>query len=206
MLAVAAAAVFLAGLFYRRIFAQVMPGRWKLLLALRTAAILLVVVLLFRPILSLEREELQRRAVVLALDTSASMSTADDATGATRFDQARALILEWSGRMRRDFDLHFVEFSERAAPLEHPGALSQLKPAGEATSLTRAMTAGARATAKRDIEGVVLFSGGIYNAAGDPVTAARELGGVGYARGGGHSLRESPPLPGGPGSGPGGPG
>ena len=119
MLAVAAAAVILAGLFYRRIFAQVMPGRWRLLLALRTAAILLVVLLLFRPVLSLERDELQRRGVVLALDTSASMSTADDATGSTRFDQARTRILEWSGKLKKDFDLHVVEFSERAAPLEH---------------------------------------------------------------------------------------
>ena len=65
MLAVATAAVLLVGVFYRRIFAQVMPSRWRLLLALRTVAILLVVFLLFRPVLSLEREELERRAVIL---------------------------------------------------------------------------------------------------------------------------------------------
>ena len=106
MLAVAAAAVVLAGLFYRRIFAQVMPSRWRLLLALRTAAILLVVLLLFRPVLSLERDELQRRGSCWLLDTSASMSTADDATGATRFDQARTRVLDWSARLKKDFDLH----------------------------------------------------------------------------------------------------
>ncbi len=192
MLAVAAVAVILAGLFYRRIFAQVMPARWRLLLALRTLAILLVVLLLFRPVLSLEHDELQRRSVVLALDTSASMSTADDATGSTRFDQARTRILEWSGKLKKDFDLHVVEFSARAAPLDHPGDLSQLKPEGKATSLTRALTAGARAASKRDIEAVVLFSDGIHNAAGDPVPAARKLGVVVHAVGVGNSLRNSP--------------
>ena len=34
-----------------------MPSRWRLLLALRVVAILLVVLLLFRPVLSLERDE-----------------------------------------------------------------------------------------------------------------------------------------------------
>ena len=57
MLAVALAAVVLAGMFYRRVLGQVMPSRWRLLLALRAAAILLVVLLLFRPILSLQRDE-----------------------------------------------------------------------------------------------------------------------------------------------------
>ena len=73
-----------------------MPSRWRLLLALRTAAILLVVLLLFRPVLSLERDVVQRRGVVLVLDTSASMSTADDATGTTRFEQAGPG--SWTGR------------------------------------------------------------------------------------------------------------
>ena len=71
-----------------------------------TGAILLVVLLLFRPVLSLERDELARRGLVLLLDTSASMSTADDATGATRFDQARSRVLDWSARLKNEFDLH----------------------------------------------------------------------------------------------------
>ena len=32
------------------------------------------------------------------------MSTADDATGATRFDQARTRVLDWSARLKQDFD------------------------------------------------------------------------------------------------------
>lgn len=192
MLAVAAAAVVLAGVFYRRIFAQVMPSRWRLLLALRTVAILLVVFLLFRPVLSLEREELQRRAVILALDTSSSMSTADDATGTTRFEQARTRVLDWSSKLKKDFDLHVLEFSERATPLDRPGDLARLKPTGEATSLSRALVAGARVVPRRDVEAVVLFSDGIHNAAGDPVATARKLGVVVHAIGVGNSLRNSP--------------
>jgi uncharacterized membrane protein len=192
MLAVAAAAVILAGLGYRRVFGQILPSRWRLLLALRAVAILLVVLLLFRPVLSLERDELRRRAVVLLLDTSASMSTADDATGATRFDQARTRVLDWSARLKRDFELVVLEFSDRAAILDRSGALARLQPAGEATSLTRALIAAARAAPRRDLEAIVLLSDGIHNAAGDPVAAARQLGVVVHTVGVGNSLRNSP--------------
>ncbi len=192
MVAVAAVAVVLAGTFYRRVLGQVMPSRWRLLLALRAIAILLVVLLLFRPILSLERDERVRRELVLLLDRSASMSTADDATGATRFEQARARVMDWSARLQRDFALHVLEFSDRAAALDRPGALAELKPTGESTSLTRALVAAAQVAPRRDVEAVVLFSDGIHNAAGDPVAVARKLGVVVDAVGVGNSLRSSP--------------
>ena len=168
------------------------PGIYAALLALRTVAILLVVFLLFRPVLSLEREQLQRRAVILALDTSSSMSTADDATGTTRFEQARTRVLDWSSKLKKDFDLQVLEFSERATPLDRPGDLARLEPTGEATSLSRALVAGARVVPRRAVEAVVLFSDGIHNAAGDPVAAARKLGVVVHAIGVGNSLRNSP--------------
>ena len=129
MLAVAAAAVILAGVFYRRVFGAALAIAAAAAAGLRTVAILLVVLLLFRPVLSLERDVVERRSVVLALDTSASMSTADDATGTSRFDQARTRVLDWSARLKKDFDLHVVEFAERAAAAASSRASSrQLKP------------------------------------------------------------------------------
>jgi uncharacterized membrane protein len=192
MLAVAAAAVVLAALAYRRVFGRVMPSRRRVLLGLRIAAIVLVVLLLFRPVLSFERDERTRRGLVLLLDTSASMSTADDATGASRFDQARARVLDWSARLKDAFDLHLVEFSERASVLEQPGELLKLEPKGEATSLIRGIVAAARSVPRRNLEAVVLFSDGVHNAAGDPVATARKLGAVVHAIGVGNSLRNSP--------------
>ena len=49
------------------------------------------------------------------------MSTADDATGATRFEQARTRVLDWSARLKQDFAVHVLEFSDRAAALDRPG-------------------------------------------------------------------------------------
>ncbi len=192
MVVVAVVAVGLARVFYRHILGQVLPTRWRLLLGLRVAAILLVVLLLFRPVLSLERDELRRRVLVLAIDNSASMSVADDATGTSRFDQARTRVLDWSARLGRDFDLRVLPFSDQAAVLEQPGALAALKPTGESTSLTRALTAAARVAPRSEIAAVVLFSDGIQTAAGDPVALARKLGLVVQTVGVGNSLKNSP--------------
>ncbi|MFO0892561.1 MAG: glutamine amidotransferase [Isosphaeraceae bacterium] len=192
MLSVAAAAILLVTFLYRRAFGRLSPSRRRWLLGLRIAAILLVVLLLFRPVLSLERDEVDRRAVVLAIDRSASMSTADDPTGATRFDQARTRVLDWSARLEKDFDLHVVAFADRATPLDRPGDVTTLQPSGEATSLSRALAIAAGAAPRRFVEAVVLLTDGVHNATGDPVATARKLGVVVHAVGVGNSLRGSP--------------
>ena len=61
MMAVAAVAVLLTAAFYRRAFGALGFRRWRLLLVLRAAAILLAVMLLFRPVLSYQNE-LERAA------------------------------------------------------------------------------------------------------------------------------------------------
>ena len=52
MLAVAAVAILLAGAFYYRAFGTLPARQWRTLFALRVVAILLVVLLLFRPVFS----------------------------------------------------------------------------------------------------------------------------------------------------------
>ena len=190
MLAVAAAAVLPAGAFYWRAFRGLRPWQWQALLALRIAAILLIVLLLFRPVFSLSKDVRQRPALVFLLDRSASMSIADGATGVSRFNQARGQIEKWWDRLGGDFDLHLLEFAEQARPLEGPQDLASLRPDGKATSLCRAMATAAKQFPPPGAEALVLLSDGIHNSAGDPVDAASKLGLVVHAIGVGASLRD----------------
>lgn len=192
MLVVLAVSVALAWAFYRRAFRRLSAGRWRTLFGLRTAAIVLVVLLLFRPVLSLEKEESRRRSVIVLVDVSASMATADDAAGMTRFDQARMRVLDWAGKLAKDFDLRLFAFAERATPLERVGDLARLKPDGQATSLSRALTAAAGAAPARDVAAILLLSDGVHNAAGDPLSVAAKLGRVVHTIGVGNSLRDDP--------------
>ena len=56
MLAVAAVAILLTAGFYYRAFRTLRARQWQMLLALRVVAILLVVMLLFRPVFSYQNE------------------------------------------------------------------------------------------------------------------------------------------------------
>ena len=189
MLAVAAAAMVLAATFYRRTFGTLKTRQWQILLVLRSAAILLVVLLLFRPVLSYHKDVQKQPAVIFLLDTSSSMGISDDATGVTRFNQARRRIETWWEELGESFDLHLIEFSERARPLEDVQQLSGLTAEGKATSLSRALVSAARKLPRRDVEAVVMLSDGIHNSARNPLNVAAKMGVAVHTVGVGASLR-----------------
>ena len=92
-------------------------------------------ILLFRPVCSYQNVSVERPALVFLLDTSASMSIADDASGQTRFDQARGKLQKWQETLKHDFRLLHVPFAQAAQPLESSEELAALTPTGKATSL-----------------------------------------------------------------------
>ena len=189
MLVVAAAAILLAAAFSWRTFGLLKARRWQILLLLRVAAILLVVLLLFRPVVAYHRDVKQRPAVIFLLDTSGSMGISDGATGETRFNQARRRIETWWQELGDSFDLHLIEFSERARPLDGVEQLAGLTPEGKATSLSRALVSAARLLPRRDVEAVVMLSDGIHNSARNPLGVAANMGIPVHTVGVGASLR-----------------
>ena len=190
MLAVAAAAIVLTGLFYYRAFRTLKRYQWQLLLVLRIVAILIVVLLLFRPVLSYEETKTERPALVFLVDTSASMSIADDASGAPRFQLARAKVEQWWDKLKTDFRLKVLEFSERAVPLERVEQLATLTPNGKSTSLFNAITSGAKS--ETGVQAIILLSDGIHNSAQNPLDAVKKLHGtVVHTVGVGASLRNN---------------
>ena len=59
------------------------------------------------------------------------MSIADDATGVTRFNQARGKLEKWCEKLKDDFRLLLIAFAERAEPLDGPQDLPALTPDGQ---------------------------------------------------------------------------
>jgi uncharacterized membrane protein len=191
MLAVAAAAILLTGVFYCRFFTMLKTRHWLMLFALRVAAIVLIVMLIFRPIYSYQRELANRPSLVLLLDRSASMSIADDASGVTRFNQARMQISKWWAKLKNNFDLHLIVFAENAQLVKDIKDLDGITADGKATSLSRALEAASQLVPKRDLEAVVLLSDGIHNSAHSPLDVAGKLGVVVHTVGVGASLRNN---------------
>ena len=178
-------------MFYLRAFGQLKRGQWQALFLLRCLAILVVVILIFRPVYSHQKELANKPGLIFALDRSASMSIADDASGVSRFDQARGQIERWREKLRNDFDFRLVEFAEHAREVKDFSELKTLAPDGTSTSLAGAIAVAAQQMPRSDVEAVVLFSDGINNSARNPLEAADKAGLRIHAIGVGASLRSN---------------
>jgi uncharacterized membrane protein len=191
MVTVTLVAVALAAVFYHKAYGMLRFSQWQKLLLLRIVAIVVVILLLFRPTLSFHEELLEKPALVFLLDTSSSMSITDDASGISRFDQARTQLEKWCDQLKDDFRLHLVEFSDRAAPVEEPAQLPALSPKGKSTSLSGALLAASQQAPKKEVAAVFLLSDGIHNSARSPLEVASKLGMVVNTVGVGASLRNN---------------
>ena len=186
---VLAVSIGLVTLFYYRAFSMLKRGQWQVLLVLRVIAIIIIVLLLFRPVFSYHKDLETRRSVIFLLDASSSMSISDDATKVTRFNQARKLAEQWYHEYKKAFDIHLVEFSERAKRLADVKDLATLAPDGKSTSIGRAIELGAGISADLDLEAMILFSDGIDNSVQKPVDIATTKGKVIHTVGVGASLK-----------------
>lgn len=190
-LVVLAAAILLVAAFYYRAFGMLRSWQWPLLLSLRTIAILMVVLLLFRPALTYHKDLQEKPGIVFLVDRSKSMSISDDASGASRFQLARQQVEKWWQRLKDDFELVLVEFSERAQPLEGVQQLAAAKPDGAATSLSRALVMAVDKIPHRANGVAILLSDGLHNSARNPLEVASKMGMPVHTVGVGASLRSN---------------
>ncbi len=192
MFAVFATAVLVTAALYYRAFATLQLSQFYVLLGLRGVAILIVVVLLFRPAFTYHKELTEKAGIVFLLDRSKSMSVADDPSGTTRFLLARQQVERWWARLSKDFDLRLVEFAERAQPVEKIDTLAAAQPDGVATSISRALVAAVSQVPQRANGMAILLSDGLHNSARSPLEIVSRMGMPVHTVGVGASLRSNP--------------
>lgn len=156
--------------------------RGAALLALRIAAVLLVLLLLLDPVLSFVNERTRPARIAVLVDGSLSMSFpfpegADPAAAAppSRADRLRAALSgDLPARLaeRGALDVYRFGADVEAAGLD---ADADLEPRDDRTDLARALARGV-GTERRTTGAVVLFSDGAGNVGADPRDEARRLG------------------------------
>lgn len=209
MFVVTAIAAPLTVFFYWRTYNTLTRREFGILLALRLAAVFIVVLLLFRPMLQFTKEQTERKSIVFAVDTSLSMSIADaGAEGEVdpeagfvlslpRIDQVKTKVNNWGERMENDFNLHLVEFSGDLINFEDYRMVRAAKADGKSTSIYAGFVGCVRVSEngqpvpRSDIEAIFLFSDGQHNTARKPEEEAVKLGIPVYAIGVGSGLRSS---------------
>ncbi|MDR0337899.1 MAG: hypothetical protein LBI18_12495 [Planctomycetaceae bacterium] len=194
--------------FYWRTFNTLTFSRFMALLLLRYVSIAAVILLLFRPMLQYQKEQVQRKSIVFAVDTSASMGISDGAGNTTvnqenqmhlqiRVDQVKDKIKTWATKLEKDFSLHLLEFSDQAVKLPELVLAQTLKAEGTSTSLsaginsTNSLMDGKKKIPTKEIEALFLFSDGQNNTARNPVLDVQKLGIPIYSIGVGTGLKSS---------------
>ena len=164
LLALAAAA--LVAFFYLGACRSLGSRPLAVLLALRILAVLVLVLLIFKPLLSYEERLSRRTDLLILVDASRSMSVSDWPDTPSRLARAMAQLTEYLDRLRASFNVRLFAFDSRARAVEDA---RWPEPVGDSTNLARPVRDLLAAAPRADTAALVLLTDGIHNAGGDPV-------------------------------------
>lgn len=167
-----------------------LTGRLRgLLWGLRALALVLLLGLICRPVLSLGAGPGSRRAVAVLFDTSESLSlpAGADPGGGTRAEAALAALTDLLPRLKGTYGLKLYGFDRHARPLpDDPKVLSQspgARPSGDVTALGPAIESAVSEIGRARAGALVVVSDGNVNSGLDPLGVSRRLGLPVYAVG-----------------------
>lgn len=162
----AATAVVWVLFFYLRIYFYLGRLPLAILLGMRVLAVILLILLIFKPTLSFEERVEHRTDLYVLIDASKSMSVKDWPDTPHRMAQATKQVEDYLERLRTAFNVKLSTFDTRAAEAD-PDAWPE--PTGEATNLARGLKDALASSRPAETTGVILLSDGIHNAGGDVV-------------------------------------
>ncbi len=159
--------------FYLRVFNYL--GRLPMagLLAMRLLAILLLVLLIFKPVLSFEETLEHRTDLYVLVDASESMSVSDYPDTPHRLSLATRQVEEYLKRFETAFEVKLYWFDTRAHQVQQG---QWPNPEGDATNITRGIKDVLAAARLIDTSGIILMSDGLHNAGGDVAKEITALG------------------------------
>ncbi|MGA3066974.1 MAG: hypothetical protein ABSF29_09020 [Tepidisphaeraceae bacterium] len=165
----------LTAIFYLNLRPYVGGRRTWILLLLRTAAVTMLVAMLFEPVLRYESGAAPRRPMIVLVDASGSMSFSDIAGGPTRIQSAWQALRSQMAHIEEHFVPQFFTFSSDVQPLKEPEDLDSMTADGKATDIVGAVRGAAAASPDPDTP-VLVISDGQDNVSSDVVAGVREFG------------------------------
>ncbi len=159
--------------FYMRLFTYLGRLPLAVMLALRVLAILLLVLLIFKPTWSYEQHLERRTDLYILVDASRSMSVSDYPDTPNRMAMATRQVDQYLARLETAFNVKLYWFDTRAHEVK-PGQWPE--PKGDATNLSRPIKDVLGAAKRADTTAVILMSDGLHNSGGNVVEEVTALG------------------------------
>ncbi len=168
--------ILAVGVFYSAVYSYLGRRRMTALLVLRFGAIMALLLVLFKPAVSVQPTAGESKPLLpILVDRSASMSAADQANLPKRYQQAVEALLSQEQRLKKNFNVAWFHFAADCLEVENVEELSDLSPTGEGTDISAALRRAAGNYSAGELAGgIVLVSDGLHNAAGDVQAAAAE--------------------------------
>jgi uncharacterized membrane protein len=166
----------LVWLLYRRTTRPLSP-RWKaLLVGLRSAVLLILLLMLLRPMVTIWQVNPQETYLAVLVDDSESMQIQDLAGGQKRLDAVTDALYGGNGILDALSERYQVRTFGFNSELRRVSAAEELSAQGNASMLAQAMRQLNEQLGGLPLSAVVLISDGADNASSDPLVAAREFG------------------------------
>jgi len=185
MILVALEAAAAMGAFYAAAYAHLGAGRLAGLAAIRIAAVVALILALFKPAISITVDPRSLRPVLAVLvDRSGSMATAEQDGAPPRFAQAVSALVANKQRLESVFRPAWMTFAASPEPGAALEAIAGMRPSGpgsDGTDITSAISSAAARRGDQKAAAVLLLSDGINNGAGSPAQAAARAGVPMYA-------------------------
>jgi uncharacterized membrane protein len=173
MAAIAASCTAWVLFFYLRLFTYLGRMPMAVLIVLRVLAILILVLLIFKPTWSYE-ERLERRTdLCILVDSSRSMSVSDYPDTPNRMAMAVRQVQQYLGRLETAFDLKLYSFDTHAEAVQgNPWP----DPTGDATNLSRSIKDVLAAADRPKTTALIVMSDGLHNSGGSVPDEVAALG------------------------------
>lgn len=147
--------------------------RTALLLALRLAALVLLVPMLFEPVVRYVTTIRPEKPLLVVVDSSGSMSVPDVQNGPTRIQSVWAALQPQLARIKQSFAPRYFVFDSTCRELPSAEAMGGVMADGKSTDIVKAVSYVLGQTARPDAA-VVLISDGIDNTSANVVAAVGE--------------------------------
>jgi hypothetical protein len=157
-----------------------LPPLWRrTLIGLRLLAALVLIFAMLRPAVRYSEIDKQAARIVVLMDASRSMTTADAPGGFTRREALVRTLMSQEESLKEladQVELRFIDFAEELAPVDEADPKAAQ---GRSTAIGRALDEIRKEDAGKRLVGVILMSDGAQRATGedaiDPRTAARRF-------------------------------
>ena len=153
--------------FYAAVYAYLGRQRVAILMALRMAAILSLLLILFKPAISVTPNiESSKPYLPIVVDRSASMATTDQSGSGDRYTQSVRMLASQQERLKQYFRPVYYHFATGLGGVESLDELMRLEPKGAGTDGTNVASAIETISAKHrgdSLAGMLLLSDGIHN-------------------------------------------